>query len=364
MFSLPRDTVDVPIPAGARPPRLGPHLRRARSTAASPRTATAPTCARATNADPRLQRPQGDPRRAVRPRHQVLRRGQLRRLQEGRRRARRRAPSTSRSRSSTTTTRRRRRRRPRLYIPTGIQHMNGAEALQYARSRHTLERLRPRPRASSALLLSLREQADPQALIPRLPELVTALKQPVKTDIPRRPARRAARPRLDRSTPTNIRSYVFSPPLYGSETRARRARLHHRPERRRGSGTPSRTRSRRNPADEAQRRGARRGGRRGLGPQRHGRRGPRHAASPATSTTTGWPRRRRARSPTGAVPADDRRSSSTTAPRPRCPRHDRVPREDVQGDGRRPATDPARPDRHRRHDRRGTPRTSRRRRSS
>ena len=90
MFQLPRDTVDVPDPAG---PGAAPLRRRLpgqdqqlvlggrRPRRLSPR-------AHAQHA--RLQRPQGHPRQPVRPRHQVLRRGQLRGLQGGRRRPRRR----------------------------------------------------------------------------------------------------------------------------------------------------------------------------------------------------------------------------------------------------------------------------------
>ena len=49
----------------------------------------------------------------------------------------------------------------RVYIPSGIQHMNGAEALRYARSRHGSTDFDRGPR-QQRVLLSLREQADPQ----------------------------------------------------------------------------------------------------------------------------------------------------------------------------------------------------------
>ncbi len=104
----------------------------------------------------------------------------------------------------------------RLYIPSGLQHMSGAEALRYARSRHTTSDF-DRAARQQRLLLSMREQADPQDLIPRLPELVNALKKAVKTDIPI--------DQLDELLglasavdTTNISSYVFQPPFYGSET--------------------------------------------------------------------------------------------------------------------------------------------------
>ncbi|MEP6639993.1 MAG: LCP family protein, partial [Chloroflexota bacterium] len=104
----------------------------------------------------------------------------------------------------------------RVYIPSGIQHMNGAEALRYARSRHGSDDF-DRGTRQQRVLLSLREQADPQALIPRLPDLVKALESAVSTDIP---ANQLA-PLLGLASQIdtkNIRSYVFAPPLYGSET--------------------------------------------------------------------------------------------------------------------------------------------------
>ncbi len=109
----------------------------------------------------------------------------------------------------------------RLYIPTGLQHMDGTQALQYARSRHG------KPGHSSTdfdrsarqqrLLLSLRQQVDPQALIPQIPQLISDLKTAVKTDVPL--DQLAQLLGLASSIDTsNIRSYVFAPPLYGYET--------------------------------------------------------------------------------------------------------------------------------------------------
>ena len=105
----------------------------------------------------------------------------------------------------------------RLYIPSGIQHMDGPAALQYARSRNTSSDF-DRAARQQRLLLSMREQADPQTLIPRLPELVAALKSSVKTDIPLNQLDKLLG--LASSVDTrNIRSYVFSPPLYQQEVR-------------------------------------------------------------------------------------------------------------------------------------------------
>ncbi len=103
----------------------------------------------------------------------------------------------------------------RIYIPSGIQHMDGAQALQYARSRHTSSDF-DRGARQQRVLLSLKEQADPQALIPRLPELITALKKAIRTDVPvdQLDELLGLASQVDTK---DIRSYVFAPPLYGQE---------------------------------------------------------------------------------------------------------------------------------------------------
>ncbi|MGZ8438802.1 MAG: LCP family protein, partial [Candidatus Limnocylindrales bacterium] len=108
----------------------------------------------------------------------------------------------------------------RVYIPSGIQHMDGAQALRYARSRHGKNGIGSndfdRGARQQRVLLSLREQADPQTLIPRLPDLITALKKAVRTDVP--VDQLAELLGLASQVDTkNIRSYVFAPPLYGTE---------------------------------------------------------------------------------------------------------------------------------------------------
>lgn len=103
----------------------------------------------------------------------------------------------------------------RIYIPSGIQHMDGAQALRYARSRHTSTDF-DRGQRQQRVLLSMREQADPQELIPRLPELVTALKRAVRTDVPidQLDELLGLASQIDTR---NIRAYVFAPPLYQQE---------------------------------------------------------------------------------------------------------------------------------------------------
>jgi LCP family protein required for cell wall assembly len=105
----------------------------------------------------------------------------------------------------------------RLYIPSGLQHMTGAEALRYARSRNTSSDF-DRAARQQRVLLSMREQADPQSLIPRIPELITALENSVKTDVPLDQLDELLGLASEVDT-KNIRSYVFSPPRYQEEVR-------------------------------------------------------------------------------------------------------------------------------------------------
>jgi LCP family protein required for cell wall assembly len=107
-------------------------------------------------------------------------------------------------------------RHARVYIPAGIQHMTGAQALIYARSRHGSDDF-DRGYRQQRVLTSLREQANIPNLIPRIPELFAAFKATVKTDVPQ--ASMAKLAGLAGSIDTkNIRSYVFSFPRYGTQT--------------------------------------------------------------------------------------------------------------------------------------------------
>ncbi len=105
----------------------------------------------------------------------------------------------------------------RIYIPAGPQHMTGAEALIYARSRHRATGGDfDRGRRQQRVLLSLREQMSAEAIIANLPSLVNTLKASVATDIPvaELPKLLALAESVDTK---NIRSYVFSPPFYATE---------------------------------------------------------------------------------------------------------------------------------------------------
>jgi LCP family protein required for cell wall assembly len=103
----------------------------------------------------------------------------------------------------------------RVYIPAGVQHMTGAEALVYARSRHGSSDF-DRGQRQQRVLLSLRQQTDIAAILPRLDELVDALKSTVRTDVPvdQLPKLLSLAEQID---PRSVRSYVFAPPFYARE---------------------------------------------------------------------------------------------------------------------------------------------------
>jgi LCP family protein required for cell wall assembly len=106
-------------------------------------------------------------------------------------------------------------RHARVYIPAGMQHMTGAQALVYARSRHGSDDF-DRGARQQRVLTSLREQADVAALIPKIPELVKDVGTLVHTDIPQDQLGRLAG--LAGSVDTkNVRQYVFAYPRYGSQ---------------------------------------------------------------------------------------------------------------------------------------------------
>ena len=103
----------------------------------------------------------------------------------------------------------------RVYIPTGVQHMSGSQALVYSRSRHGSNDF-DRASRQQRVILSLRQQADFATLIQRLPELVQSTSKAVKTDYPiaKLPQLIELASRIDIG---NMRSFVFSPPYYGVE---------------------------------------------------------------------------------------------------------------------------------------------------
>jgi LCP family protein required for cell wall assembly len=105
----------------------------------------------------------------------------------------------------------------RVYIPTGVQHMTGTQALVYARSRHGSSDF-DRASRQQRVILSLRQQADFATLARPdvLSALVKATKGAVRTDFPveKLPQLMELAQRVDVG---NVRSFVFSPPYYGAE---------------------------------------------------------------------------------------------------------------------------------------------------
>lgn len=72
----------------------------------------------------------------------------------------------------------------RVYIPAGPQHLNGTTALEYVRSRHgDLQSDFGRSARQQQVLLALKNRFQSESSISRVPQLVTALQDSVKTDM-------------------------------------------------------------------------------------------------------------------------------------------------------------------------------------
>ena len=106
-------------------------------------------------------------------------------------------------------------RRERLFIPAGNQHMTGAEALAYARSRKSTSDF-DRGARQQRVIVSLRQQLDVGQALKNIDVLAAAIGQSVRTDIPREIV-----PQLlgiaDRVDARSIRSVIFTPPFYQNE---------------------------------------------------------------------------------------------------------------------------------------------------
>lgn len=104
-----------------------------------------------------------------------------------------------------------------LYIPPGIQHMDGERALAYARARHKTNDF-DRSQRQQRVILSLREQTDLGMLLQpdRLDSLSAALQETIHTDIPPdiNPQLISLAQTVDL---TNLRSLVFTPPVFQTE---------------------------------------------------------------------------------------------------------------------------------------------------
>lgn len=103
----------------------------------------------------------------------------------------------------------------RVYIAAGMQHMSGAEALVYARSRHGSTDF-DRGARQQRLLLSLRQQTDIARVLPKVDQLATALAASLRTDIPRELLPQLLGLAAQVDTP-DVRSYIFTPKFYQTE---------------------------------------------------------------------------------------------------------------------------------------------------
>jgi LCP family protein required for cell wall assembly len=105
--------------------------------------------------------------------------------------------------------------RERLFVPAGVQHMTGDEALDYARSRKSTSDFE-RGARQQRLIVSLRQQLDISSVLKNVNPLAEAIGQSLRTDIPRElvPQLLGLANRMDTRS---IRSVIFTPPLYQIE---------------------------------------------------------------------------------------------------------------------------------------------------
>ena len=103
----------------------------------------------------------------------------------------------------------------RVYIPAGMRHMSGAEALVYARSRHGSNDF-DRGQRQQRVLVAIRNQVNVATVLPRIDELALAVGRALRTDIPRElvPQLLGLAESIDSRS---IRSYIFAPPVYQTE---------------------------------------------------------------------------------------------------------------------------------------------------
>jgi LCP family protein required for cell wall assembly len=105
--------------------------------------------------------------------------------------------------------------RERLFVPAGVQHMTGAEALEYARSRKSTSDFE-RGARQQRLIVSLRQQLDIGSVLENINPLAAAIGQALHTDIPRElvPDLLGLAEKVDTRS---IRSVIFTPPFYQTE---------------------------------------------------------------------------------------------------------------------------------------------------
>jgi LCP family protein required for cell wall assembly len=115
----------------------------------------------------------------------------------------------------------------KLYMPPGIQLMNGAEALAYARARHQTSDF-DRSQRQQRVIVSVRQQTDVLSFLDpnRLQALSDALRSAVHTDFPagQLPQFISLIEKVDLA---GLRSYVFTPPQYQAECQPAECAVHY-----------------------------------------------------------------------------------------------------------------------------------------
>ena len=105
--------------------------------------------------------------------------------------------------------------RERLYIPAGMQHMTGEEALKFARSRKSTSDFE-RGARQQRVIVSLRQQLDPGMVLRNIDALAAAVGESLRTDVPRElvPQLLGLSEQIDTRS---IRSVIFTPPFFQQE---------------------------------------------------------------------------------------------------------------------------------------------------
>lgn len=99
-----------------------------------------------------------------------------------------------------------------VYIPAGCQKLDGQEALQYARSRHSSDDY-SRMRRQQAVLIALARQLDPIALLPKTPKLLDVARDNLWTTIDQNDVANLA-VLAARVESGRIRSVMIEPPTF------------------------------------------------------------------------------------------------------------------------------------------------------
>ncbi len=100
----------------------------------------------------------------------------------------------------------------RIRMPVGVRTMDGQEALIFARSRHGSSDF-GRAERQQQVIAAVRAQTDVEAIAANLPALASTLQDAIKSDFPQGDLPRLLE-LLGRVDPSNLKSIVFAPPVY------------------------------------------------------------------------------------------------------------------------------------------------------